>query len=454
MRIKIIKMKKIISCIILIALAAALALPILAATPVTSLTGAATVRAGDTLTLTYRINGSGIKALNGTITYNTSQLTYTGGTGVLSDWEHTITDNKDGTLTFFNYEAMGKSAPINSSTAVFRVVFKVKSSLSTGTTVTVTAKTAEASDGSSDYNNLTTSYSIKISRPLSADASLSALSFSGYDLDKAFSSSIYEYSLAEEVPFSTTKLTVNATTSDSNAEAVISGATNLRVGKNTVTVTVTAEDGSTSKVYTVSFTRAQDPDYIASSEARLSSISPGQGILSPSFTPDNYKYIIYLPYECDSISLSSNALDALGTAPQPQTYPLQPGENVIVLTCTAEDGSTAEYTLTVMRMEEYLTDGQTGDNADTTEPQTDAETVETTETEAPETEETTTEQTDTQTEEETTAGEEIPPQTDADTVKNEENSGLQTQISLWVLLVAAAGALIVGVITGVIIKMK
>jgi len=100
---------------------------------------------------------------------------------------------------------------------------------------------------------------------LSADASLSVLTMSQGALMPAFSSSVYAYSVTVENNVSA--LTVTPTASDTNATVkvnsttVSSGATSyniaLSAGTNTITVEVTAQDGTSTQTYTVIITRAQ-----------------------------------------------------------------------------------------------------------------------------------------------------------------------------------------------------
>jgi len=59
------------------------------------------------------------------------------------------------------------------------------------------------------------------------------------------------------VPNSTTSITVSYTTQDGGATVTVTGNTNLQVGDNTVTITVTAADGSV-RTYTIIVTRASD----------------------------------------------------------------------------------------------------------------------------------------------------------------------------------------------------
>ncbi len=91
----------------------------------------------------------------------------------------------------------------------------------------------------------------------SGDNSLSALSLSAGELSPAFVYSTTSYTA--EVPYETTSVDVNATPSHSNAKVEsITGNTDLQVGENTISVTVTAENGSKA-VYKIVATRAAEP---------------------------------------------------------------------------------------------------------------------------------------------------------------------------------------------------
>ena len=91
----------------------------------------------------------------------------------------------------------------------------------------------------------------------SSDNSLSALSLSAGELSPAFVYSTTSYTA--EVPYEITSVDVNATPSHSNAKVEsITGNTDLQVGENTISVTVTAENGSKA-VYKIVVTRAAEP---------------------------------------------------------------------------------------------------------------------------------------------------------------------------------------------------
>jgi hypothetical protein len=129
----------------------------------------------------------------------------------------------------------------------------------------------------------------------------------------------------------------------------------LGVGGNTVSITVTAENGAT-KTYKISVTRKQDPNYVASSNAALSEISISNGTLSPTFSSEVDDYIVYLPYEYvgKTFSASGSADDskAVGVT-NGSIKALLEGVNSASVVCKAEDGTEKEYKVTVVVMPEY-----------------------------------------------------------------------------------------------------
>ena len=88
----------------------------------------------------------------------------------------------------------------------------------------------------------------------STDATLQNLSLSdGITLDPAFHSAITEYKAS--VGNATDTITITATSGDSKAVVDGDGKKNLKVGPNKFTITVTAEDKTSSQQYTVTITR-------------------------------------------------------------------------------------------------------------------------------------------------------------------------------------------------------
>lgn len=88
----------------------------------------------------------------------------------------------------------------------------------------------------------------------SSDASLSSLQISPGTLSPEFSSEVDSYTAS--VSLDTEKLTVSAVPASDKATVALSG-TDLQDGENTVTCTVTAEDGTTSRTYTILVNRVE-----------------------------------------------------------------------------------------------------------------------------------------------------------------------------------------------------
>ena len=101
---------------------------------------------------------------------------------------------------------------------------------------------------------------LRIHKPISTDATLSALALSGVDLTFDPDTTTYTAS----VPATTTQTTVTPTLNHDSATYVVKlggvvdddGTIPLAAGDNVITIDVTAEDGSTTQTYTVTVTRA------------------------------------------------------------------------------------------------------------------------------------------------------------------------------------------------------
>lgn len=124
-------------------------------------------------------------------------------------------------------------------------------------------------NGETKFGNASANLTVK-DKQLSSNNKLKSLNISGYKLSPAFSSSTTKYTVT--VPYETTKVNVTAKTADSDAKVKsVSGNTNLKVGKNSVVVSVQAPNG-TVKSYTITVTRLEKG--VNSSENNTSSDTP------------------------------------------------------------------------------------------------------------------------------------------------------------------------------------
>ena len=316
-------------------------LPVTAEAAGASFSGSGSVRAGDSVTVTFSVSGSNIQGITAVLHYDSSALTLTGTRQLIGDsWS---VDMSGGNLLAYDQSLTN---PISGSSAVLAVTFQVKSGVAAGTKVSATITDIVATDGNSDQSLNDASWSASVASPPSGNANLSGLSCGSYALSPSFSAGTTEYSVT--VPYDVSRLPLDYSAADSGANVSVSG-NQLSVGVNTVVLTVTAANGATRR-YTISVTRQPDPTVTLSSDADLADLTPSEGKLTPAFAPNITEYAMYVPYETTKLSLSATAKDskALGVT-QPDAA-LKQGDNVLTVTCTAEDGTTRDYTVHVVRM--------------------------------------------------------------------------------------------------------
>lgn len=353
-------MKKIVSILTVFVLCATLILPLTvsAASASASLTGPGTVRAGDTITLSFNLNGNGIYGASGTLSFDSSQVTMTGTSQKIgSPWAVEFNGNN-----FVAYDN-NLSNPINGNKTLFTVTFKVNS-VAAGTNIKISYTGVTASDGNADANVGTVTYSTTIAAPLSTDNNLASLSASNATISPAFSAGTTNYSAS--VPFEVSKLNISAIAADGKAKVSVNSPNLTPNGTTNVTITVTAENGAT-KTYTISVKRAQDPNYVPSSNNNLSGIAVEGFLLSPVFSAENTQYVIWLPYETENVTVSGSAADSKASVAVEGGRNLVAGaDNEVKVICTAEDGTQKIYTVIAKRAAAH--DGSTQPTEPPTEP--------------------------------------------------------------------------------------
>ena len=216
-------------------------------------------------------------------------------------------------------------------------------------TVTVTVT---AADGS------TRTYTVTVMRsPASADATLAALSLSGVELGFEPGTTTYTAGVA----YAVASVTVSAAAADARAVVAVTPSADddaaaagqqvaLAVGANTITATVTAEDGTT-RAYTVTATRAA-----ASDDASLASLAVSGAELA--FDPAATSYTAAVSYYAEQVTVvavpahpaATVAVTPADASPAAgDQVALAVGTNAISVTVTAEDGSTGTYGVSVRR---------------------------------------------------------------------------------------------------------
>ncbi len=313
-----------------------------------TLNGPTTVRAGDTITISFVVNGSDISGIQAEVTYNSSQLVFKSYSNKLpTAWKNNHTTS-NGKVTLLATDDIG-SSPLSKAN-VATISFKVNSSVAVGSTITITVSGKTANTSGSTTETFTATYSKKVEAPLSGNNNLKTLSVKNATLAPSFTPTTTSYSVS--VAYSVTKLDISATAEDSAAKVSIAN-NSLNAGATTnVTVTVTAANG-TKKVYTIKAKRAADPNYKASGNNFLAELKVSEALLSPVFNKSRNEYVIYVPFEVDKLTIKAVTEDSKAEVVIAEYDALKVGNNNIRVDCIAEDSSINSYFLLVVKAPEF-----------------------------------------------------------------------------------------------------
>lgn len=213
--------------------------------------------------------------------------------------------------------------------------------------VNVVTITVKSEDGKS-----TRTYKINVTRlsdenpskkaedPKSSDNFLKTLTSTNGDFNPSFDKNKSNYTI--KVGHEVTSLDLEAIANNSKAKVSIEGNENFQVGENTVTITVTAEDGS-ERTYTITVIRS-DKD----SDTKLKDIEIGGGYtLLPKFDPDTFTYTVDVDDDIDKLDLKAFAQNEKSKVEIIGNENLQNGNNVILIKVTDENGFVQYYRVNV-----------------------------------------------------------------------------------------------------------
>ena len=160
----------------------------------------------------------------------------------------------------------------------------------------------------------------------STDTTLSSLKVNG--------STITAGQTVEVAPL-TTAVTVEAVTTDANATSVVTGAINLVTGNNTVTITVTAEDGATTHAYTF----------------KVRVIALSTDVALATFTVNGQAVRnggrLYLEPGTTAVSVVATPSDSTSSVSVVGAIGLLSGTNTLAVTVTSLSGTDATYNVTL-----------------------------------------------------------------------------------------------------------
>jgi len=312
--------------------------------------------AGGTASQTYTINVTRLSndaALTKITTAPTTTFTAVSGPGYKN-----FTTNVQNITTGIKITPVadnaGATITIN-GTAVASGTASASIPLSVGPNTITISVTSQ--DGTVTQNTI-----ITVTRAPSSIATLSLLSTPAGAISPAFSSTTLAYTLT--VKNGVTSTTVKPITSNSGATVTVngtavtsgsaSGPITLNVGSNPIAVKVTAQDGSTTKTYTLTITRS------LSTNTYLTGLKLSSGTLTPTFLYTTNSYTATVTNTTSSVTVTPTLSDANATikvngttvANKAASAPiaLAVGSNTIITTVTAQDGNTANsYVITVTR---------------------------------------------------------------------------------------------------------
>lgn len=315
-------------------------------------TSKSSVSPGGTFTVTVSVNGGAGKV-------STTVSNGSGGKTEFLDnssYSFTCTAGSSGSVTI---SASGSIADYDTET---------ESTKSASRTVKIVKPTTNQSSGGSSSTGGTstqrpTTPTVQ-EKPKSTDNTLSALSIKEGAITPEFKKDVKEYALT--IPYETTEVNVTATPNDSRATAKVEGNKDLKEGENTVTVKVTAEDGSTSS-YIIKVTRKRVPIALKSLVIKYEN-QEGQLVeipLNPAFNFDTLEYTLQdLEHWVERLSVEAVPNIEGATIDIQGADTLQTGENTLTITLKiAEEASqvkegeepkeeTITYTIKVNKTEE------------------------------------------------------------------------------------------------------
>jgi len=317
-------------------------------------TSKSSVSPGETFTATVSVSGGAGKVT----------ATVSNGSGGKTEF----LDN--GSFSFSCTAGSSGSVTISASGSIADYETETESSKSASKTVTIiqpSTNTQGSSSGSSSSSGGSSTGTSTNKKPKeevkkSSNNTLSTLAVAEGEITPVFEKDVREYALT--IPYETTEVNVTATPSDSKATVAIEGNKDLKEGENTVTVKVTAEDGTVAN-YIIKVTRARVPLALSSLLVKYEN-QEGQIIelpLNPVFNFATLEYTLQdLEYWVEKLTVEAVPNIEGATIDIQGADTLQTGENTITITLKILEENTPEgeepkeetitYTIKVNKLEE------------------------------------------------------------------------------------------------------
>lgn len=322
-------LKKVLLAIVLAAIIALLlTVKSYAATSISISTSKSSVAPGESFTVTVSAVGAG--------PVNTTVSNGSGGKRDFLDnssYSFTCTAGSSGSVTIYASGTLGDYATGDEANrSASKTVSIVQPNKNTGGNSNGGSSNGGKTTRKPNTNNSTKPTETKEEKK-STDSTLSSLSIAEGAITPEFNKDVKEYAIT--VPNEVTKLNITATPTDSKATVSVTEYEELKEGENIITISVTAEDGTTKTDYVIKATKQRKELALEKLIIKYTNQN-GEVVevpLTPEFISNIYEYSIEtLEYWVKSLDIEALANIEGATIEISGADSLKEGENVITIT--------------------------------------------------------------------------------------------------------------------------
>ncbi len=229
-----------------------------------------------------------------------------------------------------------------------KIKVKAKTSATVGETANLVLKNVilTVKDGDKNVDDQAKDYTkvLTVAVPKSTNNYLASLTIDGYPI--TFDKETTSYNI--DIPTGLASLKITATAEDEKATVKVTGNTTLKEGKNTIAVTVTAENG-TKKVYNIYATMPETKPVVSDTNCNLGSLEIKGYVIN--FDPNKTEYRVNVPNETTKIEITSTLANPESNKTTEGPNTLAVGENTYSITVTDKDQNKKIYRVIVKRAE-------------------------------------------------------------------------------------------------------
>ena len=297
-----------------------------AATNISISTSKSSVAPGESFTVTVSAKGAGPVS-----------TTVSNGSGSKKDfldnnsYSFICTAGSSGSVTIYASGTLGDyETGEDTSRSASKTVSIIQPSSNTGGSSGGSTSGGNTTKKPTTNNNTTTK---PTEEKKSTDSTLGSLSIAEGAIVPEFNKDVKEYAIT--VPNEVTKLNITATPTDSKATVSVTEYEELKEGENAITITVTAEDGTTKSDYVLKVTRQRKELALQKLVIKYTNQN-GEVVevpLTPEFVSSTYEYSIEnLEYWVKALDIEALANIEGATVEIIGADSLKEGENVITIT--------------------------------------------------------------------------------------------------------------------------